>query len=276
MTDWCERYGPWALVAGGAQGIGAAYSRYLARLGLKLLVIDNAPAALAAIGEELRSSFGTECIALEMDLASPQLLERVHGEVGAREVGLLICNAALADVGPFYKQDTGLAFERARIAVNMVAPLELVYALGRPMLARGRGGIILMSSGAGLQGSPFYAHYSATKAYLITLAESLWFEFRPYNVDVLACIAGMTLSSAAHAYAHLDTSGFQTPEEVVEEAMLALGRTGSVITGEANRHNRQLLAGLPREQQVELISRHAIQNFLGGVVPPQNLDEDAD
>ena len=273
MTEWCERYGPWALVAGGAQGIGAAYSRYLAKQGHKLLVIDNAPAALAAIGEELRDSCGTECITLELDLASPQLLERVQSEIAAREVGLLVYNAALADVGPFYKQDTDLVFERARLAVNVVAPLELVYTLGRPMLARGRGGIILMSSGAGLQGSPFYAHYAATKAYLITLAESLWFEFRPYGVDVLACIAGMTLSSAAPAYAHLDTSGFQTPDEVVEEAMLALGKTGSVITGEANRQNRQLLAGLPREQQVELISQHAVQNFLGGVVPAQNLDD---
>jgi hypothetical protein len=273
MTEWCERYGPWALVAGGAQGIGAAYSRYLAKRGLNLLVIDNAPAALAAIGEELRDSGGTECVTLELDLASPQLLERVRSEIAAREVGLLVYNAALADVGPFYKQDTGLEFERARLAVNVVAPLELVYTLGRPMLARGRGGIILMSSGAGLQGSPFYAHYAATKAYLTTLAESLWFEFRPYGVDVLACIAGMTLSSAAPAYAHLDISGFQTPEEVVEEAMLALGKTGSIITGEANRQNRQLLAGLPREQQVELISQHAVQNFLGGVVPAQNLDD---
>ncbi len=77
----------------------------------------------------------------------------------------------------------------------------------------------------------------------------------------------------APAYTHLDTSGFQTPEEVVEEAMLALGKTGSIITREANRQNRQLLAGLPREQQVELISQHAVQNFLGGVVPAQNLDD---
>jgi len=55
--------------------------------------------------------------------------------------------------------------------------------------------------------------------------------------------------------------------------MLALGKTGSIITREANRQNRQLLAGLPREQQVELISQHAVQNFLGGVVPAQNLDD---
>jgi short-subunit dehydrogenase len=276
MTEWRERYGPWALVAGGAQGIGAAYAHYLAKRGLHLLVIDNAPAALADIGDELRQSYGAQCVTIEMDLASPQLLERLQCEIAAREVGLLVYNAALADVGPFYKQDTGLAFERARIAVNVAAPLELVYTLGRPMLARGRGGIILMSSGAGLQGSPFYAHYAATKAYLITLAESLWFEFRPYNVDVLACIAGMTLSSAAPAYAHLDTSSFQTPQEVVEEAMLALGKAASVITGAGNRANRQLLAELPREQQVALISQHAITNFLGGAVPPQNLDEGSD
>ncbi|MDH5172129.1 MAG: SDR family NAD(P)-dependent oxidoreductase [Gammaproteobacteria bacterium] len=274
MAGFQQRYGPWAVIAGGAQGIGAAYARHLAQRGLKLIVIDRSAEALQVIAAELVQAHGTECATLQLDLADADRLAQLLPVIAGREVGMLVYNAALADVGPFYKMETGLALERRRIAVNVTGPLELVYALGKPMLARGRGGIILMSSGAGLQGAPYYAHYAATKAYAITLAESLWHEFQPYGVDVLACIAGMTLSTAASGYTHLDTSGFQTPEEVVSEAMTALGRSCSVITGEQNRQNRALLATLPREQQVGIIGRHAIDNFLGGVAPPQRLDDD--
>ena len=273
MAGFQQRYGPWAVIAGGAQGIGAAYARHLAQRGLKLIVIDRSAEALQVIAAELVQAHGTECATLQLDLADADRLAQLLPVIAGREVGMLVYNAALADVGPFYKMETGLALERRRIAVNVTGPLELVYALGKPMLARGRGGIILMSSGAGLQGAPYYAHYAATKAYAITLAESLWHEFQPYGVDVLACIAGMTLSTAASGYTHLDTSGFQTPEEVVSEAMTALGRSCSVITGEQNRQNRALLATLPREQQVGIIGRHAIDNFLGGAAPPQRLDE---
>ena len=188
-----------------------------------------------------------------------------------REIGLLVYNAGLADVGPFYKKDSGLELEQKRIAVNVTGPLVLSYHFGKPMLARRSGGIILMSSGSGLQGSPYYAHYSATKAYDITLAEALWGEFKPYNVDVLACVAGMTLSTAASGYQHLDTSAFQTTEELVDEAMAALGQQSTLLCGEHNRKNRETMLQLPREKQIEIIGRHAIENFLGGETPPQNI-----
>jgi short-subunit dehydrogenase len=147
----------------------------------------------------------------------------------------------------------------------------LVYHFAKPMLARRAGGIILMSSGAGLQGAPYYSHYSATKAYDIALAEALWGEFRPYDVDVLACVAGMTLSTAAKGYQHLDTSTFQTTTELVDEAMSALGKQCTLIAGEFNRVNRERTRGMAKEDLIEIMSRHAIDNFLGGKVPPQNI-----
>ncbi len=271
MSEFTGRYGPWALIAGGAQGIGAAFAHTVASRGLNVVVLDVCARALAGVTAELEERHGVECLGIEVDLARPDLLEFVTRAVADREVGLLIYNAAIADVGPFYKQDTDIAFEQQKLAVNVSGPLVLSYHFARPMLARRAGGIILMSSGAGLQGSPYYAHYSATKAYNITLAEALWGEFKPYKVDVLACVAGMTLSTAAEAYRHLDTSSFQTPVEVVDEALAALGQQCTVITGEQNRSNREAIKDLSREQLVELISQQAIKDFLGGEVPEQNI-----
>jgi short-subunit dehydrogenase len=270
MSDFIQQYGPWALIAGGAQGIGAAYARHVAAAGLNVIVIDASAEALDEFVPALQQAYKVEILGLHIDLARPDLIEAVSDAVGDREVGMLIYNAGLADVGPFYKTDTGLEWELAKIAVNVTGPFLLSYHFGKGMLTRQRGGIILMSSGAGLQGSPYYAHYSATRAYNIVLAEALWGEFKPCNVDVLACVAGMTLSTAAKGYQHLDTSTFQTTDELVSEAMAALGQQCTLIAGAHNRKNREMIKDLPREKLIEIMAQHAIDNFLDGEVPEQN------
>jgi len=263
MSDFSKRYGPWALVAGGAQGIGEAYCRHVAAKGLNVVVLDISQDALKTFVPAIEKEYGVECLGVQVDLARTDLLDVVTSAVGDREIGLLIYNAGLADVGPFYKEETGLEYEQMKIAINVTGPLVLSYHFAKPMLARKAGGIILMSSGAGLQGSPYYAHYSATKAYDG--------EFKPYDVDVLACVAGMTLSTAAKGYAHLDTSTFQTTTELVDEAMAALGKQCTLIAGEFNRQNQEKTKALPKEKLIEIMSRHAIDNFLGGKPPRQNI-----
>ncbi len=272
MTEFLEKYGPWALVAGGAQGIGEAWSRYIAERGVNVAVLDRDPAALERIAQELPEEFGVECLPVEVDLSADDMLEQVTDAVGDREVGLLVYNAAIADVGPFFKQNTGLEFERARIAVNVTGPTVLTYHYAKPMLRRRSGGIVYMSSGAGMKGAAFYSAYSATKAHGINLAEALWYEFKPYNVDVLAVVAGMTLSTAAKDFEHLDTAAFQTPEECVAEAMAVFGKDPRIISGEAHRAGHEQLAQLPNTIAVEAMAQNALNDFLGGTPPPQAVD----
>lgn len=272
MNDFLKRYGPWALIAGGAQGIGAAFSRYAASQGLNVIIIDHDGAALKKFSQDIVNEYAVACLAVEVDLAQPDMLELVSTAIGNREVGLLVYNAGLADVGPFYKPDTDLEFEKKKIAINVSGPLLLSHYFGKGMLIRKTGGIILMSSGAGLQGSPYYAHYSATKAYDIALAEALYGEFKPYNVDVLACIAGLTASTAAEAFKHIDPDLIQTPEQLVAEAVNALGKQCRLIAGELNRQNRQLAQSLTQEQLIDIMAQHAVTNFFDGEVPKQHLE----
>ncbi len=272
MSQFEEKYGPWALIAGGALGIGEAFSRYVASRGINVIAIDRDPSALDLIAKKLPEDFGIECLPVGVDLGAEDMLEQVVEAVGDREVGLLVYNAAISDVGPFFKSETGLDFERKRIAVNVTGPMVLTHHFAKPMLSRRAGGIVYMSSGAGLTGSAYYAAYSATKAYSIALGEALWYEFQPYNVDVITVAAGMTLSSTAETWEHLDVSGFQTPEECVAEAMRALGTQPLIISGEQNRINLNKLKELPHDQIVKAMAQHAIENFLGGVPPEQNLD----
>ena len=270
--DFVAKYGPWALIAGGAQGIGEAYTRYAAAQGLNVIVLDLSDSALDRIASVVKDEYGVDCLPIKVDLADDGLLERVTAEVADREVGLLIYNAAIADVGPFYKQHTGLGYEKRRIAVNVTAPMVLTYHFAQSMLARGCGGVVLMSSGAGLQGAPYYAHYSATKAYSINLAEALWYEFAPYGVDVLAVVAGMTLSTASKGFEHIeDRSLFQTTDELVAEAMDALGQQGMLIAGEHNRQRHEMGRQVPRETMIRYMADHAVNHFMGGEPPKQNI-----
>lgn len=272
--EFVSQYGPWALIAGGARGIGEAYTRFAAAQGLNVAVIDSHEEALQALGESVRADYGVEYLPLSVDLSADDMLEQTIAAMGEREVGLLIYNAGLADVGPFFKRETGLEFEKVRIAVNVTGPMLLTYHFAKPMLARRAGGIVLMSSGSGLKGAPYYAHYSATKAYDIALGEALWHEFKPYDVNVLSVAAGMTLSTAAEGYGHLDTSTFQTTDELVEEAMQSLGQKPLLIAGEAHRAGYEMMKSLPDEQYIGALASHAIGNFLGGEAPEQVLDED--
>mgnify|MGYP003971133033 CR=1 FL=1 len=270
-TQFKQKCGPWALSAGGAEGIGGAYASALAERGLNIALVARRPELLESKATELERQFGIETRTIELDLASPQLMDVVSEKTQDIEIGFLVYNAGLASVGAFF--DSTIEDELARLDINCRGPLSLTYHLGRKMIERKRGGIILMSSGAGLRGSPYYSHYAATKAYNIVLAESLWYEFKPYSVDVLACIAGMTSSPGLKG--SMDEKGMakgayvMTPEQVVSEALRALGKQPSIITGKPNQRTMLLLGSMPRKKAVAEMGKHAIKNFLGGKRPPQ-------
>jgi short-subunit dehydrogenase len=121
-------------------------------------------------------------------------IEAVKAFVGALNVpiGLLVYNAAYAPVGLFKDIEEE---QLARIvAVNVRGPLLLAHLVLPKMAERKRGGIVLMSSLAGTQGSPKLASYAATKAFNAILAEGLWEELKPFGIDVIASCAGAILT----------------------------------------------------------------------------------
>ena len=189
---FAERYGPRALVAGGAIGMGAEYCRQIAAMGLDLVILDRDESALDATGELRSAPDAVDVVTAVVDLGQPpeHLLDAVRRAVGDLEIGLLVANAAWSPVGRFI--DTDLAALLTAIDINCRAPVVLVHELGARMAARGRGGIIVMSSLAAETGAANVALYSATKAFDLVLAEGLWYELRDRGVDVVAIRPGST------------------------------------------------------------------------------------
>jgi uncharacterized protein len=252
MADpsFAERYGPVAVVTGAAVGMGAAFARDLAGRGLDLLLVDRDERALEACALELEAGEATVAT-LVVDLADPDAADEVCDAAGD-DVGLLVSNAAIGYVGSFLDQDDeGLL---AQLDVNCRTPLKLVRRVLPRLVARGRGGIVLLSSLSAVRGSALVASYAATKAWNLILAESLWDELRDRGVDVLGVLPGTTrtpglLSSAPQA--GLATANLMEPAEVAREALDALGRVPSVIPGEANRESNAFLSSLDRVEAIK-------------------------
>ena len=126
------------------------------------------------------------------------------------------------------------------------------------MIERGRGGIVLMSSLAGGQGSPNIAAYAATKAFNAILAEGLWKELKPRGIDVLACLAGAILTPGyREAEGGRPAPGTLEAAEVAEQTLRALGKGPMVVPGVVNRVGRFVLTRLlSRRAAIDIMAKN--------------------
>ncbi|MBD3190824.1 MAG: SDR family NAD(P)-dependent oxidoreductase [Candidatus Heimdallarchaeota archaeon] len=219
-----DKFGPWALIAGASEGMGAAFAKEAARKGLDVILVARREKLLEKLAAEISSRFNVRTRIIPLDLTSPDLLPKIAEKTDNLEIGLLIYNAALSPIGPFL--NTSLKNHQKVIDLNCRGPMTLSYYFGEKMKERGEGGIVLMASLAGLQGSPLHAHYSATKAYNINLAESLWYELGKHGVKVITCAAGAIATPNYLASKPKNNGLFSpkvmTPDTVAEKALKRL------------------------------------------------------
>jgi short-subunit dehydrogenase len=254
-TRFSEKYGTYALVAGGSDGLGAAFAESLARRGLNLVLLARQEERVNTTADRLRESYGVEVTAIAVDVADVDAVEKRLDELGL-QIGLLVYNAAYAPIGRFEEMtEEQLALAAA---VNVRAPLLLAKHLSVPMIERGHGGIVLMSSLAGSQGSPNLAAYAATKSFNAILAEGLWNELKPHGVDVVACMAGAILTPGySEASSAKPAPGTLEAEQVAEQTLNALGHGPIVIPGAVNKIARFALTRLmPRRAAIAIMSKN--------------------
>ena len=246
------KYGPWAVVTGASSGIGRELARGLAEAGIGLVLVARGREALEALAAELTRAHGVETRVIAADLAAPGAAARLDTATRELDVGLLVAAAGFGSSGPLL--DAPLDAELEMLAVNCGAVLALTHAFGRRFRARKRGGIVLMGSIVGFQGTPFAAHYAATKAWVQSLAEALAVELRPAGVDVFSSAPGPTHSGfAARAGMRM---GAALPARTVASATLArMTRPGTIFPGALTKVLTWSLATLPRAARVRVMGR---------------------
>lgn len=246
---FAERYGPWAVVAGASEGLGAQFAKQLSERGLKVVLIARREQVL----ETLAGTLPTETRRLPLDLASPEAAERIAEHTRDLDVGLVIYNAALSPIGPFLEQP--LADNLRAIDVNVKTPTALAHHFAPRLAKRGKGGLVLLSSLTAFQGSPFVSTYGATKSFNLALAEGLWAELRGTGVDVLAVCAGATATPNLLKSVTKPPPGMQQPEDVVRETLNSLGAGPLLIPGRFNRFASFLLRRLlPRRTTIQIMA----------------------
>jgi uncharacterized protein len=232
-----EKYGPIALVAGASEGMGAAFAHALGSRGLSLIIVARRKDMLESTARELTSRYPVDVWPVCCDLAAPEAIEQIRNVIGEREINFLVYNAASSHIGPFL--DLPVSGHMHIAEVNMLTMLKILYHFGGQMVKARRGGIVLVSSLAGHQGSGFLTTYAATKALSRILAEGLWYEWKAKGVDVIGCCAGATLTPN-YIQSNPGKISFlapkpQLPEAVVDECLSKIGRTPSFISGRSNK-----------------------------------------
>jgi len=254
MKSLVERYGPWALVAGASEGLGAAFATALAEAGFSLVLLARRAAALEALADELRKRFGVTVEVKTIDLGHADLEAQMSALAAEREIGLLVYNAALSIVAPFL--DTSLADKQRMLDINARGPIICTHVLGQRMAARGRGGIVLLSSLTAFWGSAWVATYGATKAFNLSLGEALAHELAERGIDVVVSCAGATRTpNFVNLLAGRKGPSAMSPEEVAHQTLSALPSRGAFVPGLFNRFAQFMLTRLmPRRAAIRVMA----------------------
>ncbi|MEV8637922.1 SDR family NAD(P)-dependent oxidoreductase [Streptosporangium sp. NPDC051023] len=243
-------YGPWAVIAGGSEGVGASFADQLADAGINLVLIARKPGPLEETAERVRAK-GVEVRTIELDLLNPGALKAIRSVTDGLEVGLLIFNAGANSYGnEFVTAD--LDRVRGVIDLNITSQLALSHHFGAPMKERGRGGIMLVGSLAGYMGQAHMSIYAAAKAFSRVFAEGLWLELGEYGVHVLELVLGVTRTPAMErAGLRMDLPGLNVaePDDVAREGLEHLA-DGPVWVAGGNQVTAEKRSGFPRGELV--------------------------
>jgi short-subunit dehydrogenase len=244
-VEFAEQYGPWAVVAGASEGIGASVARLLGARGVNVVLVARRQAAL----DEVAATVETDTRTVVLDLGVPDADAALAAATDGLEVGLLIYNAG-ADPYSSKFLDQPLEAWAGLVRRNVDTVLGASYRYGSAMARRGRGGIVLVTSGAAWAGGAYLAAYSASKAFDLNLGEALWAELGPLGVDVLSMVLGATDTPAFRRVLHgRDFDGIADPDDVARDMLDNLGN-GPTWPPDASP-----FGSIPRRQAVELMTQ---------------------
>jgi hypothetical protein len=240
-----------ALVTGASSGLGVEYARLFAADKHDLVLVARRRDRLEALAKELQAAHGVKAHVIAADLATPEGPARVVDE--ARRLGLeidfLVNNAGLGASGAFAELE--LSRELEMIQVNITALVNLTRAFLPAMLARKRGRILNVGSTAGFPPGPFMAVYYASKAFVNSFTEALWYELRGTGVAATVSCPGATATEFAGVAGNdrslLFRMGAASPAQVAKEGYRAMIKgKPMVIHGIKNKLTVQSLRVSPR------------------------------
>lgn len=177
---------PLAVVTGASSGIGREVAVHLAEQGYDLVVCAEDDAIIGAVPP----APGLTVETVQADLSTYDGVEDLVDALGNRDVDALVLNAGIAVGGKFV--ETSLDDDLALIGVNVSAVVHLAKRVLPRMLEAGRGRVLVTGSVTSMMPGPYYATYSASKAFVLNFAQSVRYELKDTGVTVTTMMPGPT------------------------------------------------------------------------------------
>ena len=228
-----------ALITGASSGLGAEFARQLAARGSDLVLVARRAERLEALAAELREAHGIVATVIPADLSKPRAGEALAAatEKLGIEVHSVVANAGFGTYNDFAHEDGARIADE--VAVNVGAVVDVAHAFYPQLLRHGDGALITVASTAAFQPVPNMAVYAASKAFVLSFTEALWYEARKSGLKVIALCPGVTETEFTDVAGDVAAvAAPQTAEQVIRTALRALDRRNpppSVISGRLSK-----------------------------------------
>ena len=264
INNFRNKYGSWALVIGAAEGIGEAYTTVLAMQKINVIMVDKQVEKMENLSQRITNKFKVKTVQLAIDLRESDAVQNIFEVLKEYTCRLMIYNAASSLIKPFIDHSEKEIIDI--LDINATKQILLVHSFIKYLTGINEtGGIIMMSSLAGLIGMQLVSPYAATKAFTWNFAEALHYELMPKQIDVMACVAGATstpsyLKTAPH-YGFIKPSVME-PMSVAQKSLRKLGKKAIFIPGLSNRLNYFILTRLlPRKIAGKFVNRAMLNMY---------------
>lgn len=180
------------LITGASRGIGYELSKLFARDGYRLILVARDQEKVEEVAAELESTYACEAAPMPKDLTVARAADEVFEKLSQHgiEIDILVNNAGVASRGPFYETDTQWLLDLLQLNITSLTHLTRLFLPG--MVARGRGRILNVASTAAFLPGPYMATYYASKGFVLSFSEALWWELRGTGVTVTTVCPGPT------------------------------------------------------------------------------------
>ena len=246
-----------SLVTGASSGIGEDLARALARRGSDLVLVARREERLRELAAELTRDTGVRVEVLPVDLTEPRAGFRLHELIGG-PVDTVVNAAGFGSYGGIVETDPEVL--SGMVDTNVRALVDITRAFLPDLIAARGGAIVNVASTASFQPVPGQAVYAASKAFVRSFTEAVWWEAKPHGVKVTALCPGVTRTEFFDVVGRELSGGgpMQTVEQVTAAALRALDRRSTPPVAISGRINAAFAAGtrvVPRRTLIRAAAR---------------------
>ena len=208
---------PTALITGASSGIGETLAGCFAAAKHDVILVARSEGKLKALAETLATKYGVAVSVQPADLSKPGAAAQLLAALSRNQssVDVLVNCAGVLEQGAFTAIDN--TKHQNIIDLNISGLTAMLSAFVPGMVERGRGRVLNVASVAAFQPVPTLASYAASKAYVLSLSESLAEELRGTGVTVTALCPGITATNMLKQAAGANDKLSQLPDFLVAD-----------------------------------------------------------